>query len=64
MTIELKVPDMACDACAETITEAVQNLDAQATVKADPQTKQVSIETKLAESSVKEAIKSAGYNPA
>ena len=63
MTIQLKVPDMACGACAQSITEAIQNLDSQATVQANTDTKQVTIETQASESSVREAITSAGYNP-
>ena len=64
MTIQLKVPDMACGACAKTITEAIHSLDSQATVKADPQTKEVTVETQASESSVREAIAAAGYSPA
>ena len=64
MTIQFKVPDMACDACAKTITQAILALDSQATIKADSQTKQVTVETQASESSVKEAIAAAGYNPA
>ncbi len=64
MTIQLKVPDMACGACAETITEAIHNLDSQATVKADPQTKEVIVETQTSESSIRNAIAAAGYSPA
>ncbi|VEP16565.1 Copper chaperone [Hyella patelloides LEGE 07179] len=63
MTIQLKVPDMACSVCAKNITEAIQNLDSQATVQANTDTKQVNIETQASESSVREAITSAGYNP-
>ena len=63
MTIQLKVPDMACDACAKSITQAVLTLDSGAIVKADVQTKQVTVETEAAESSVRKAIAKAGYNP-
>ena len=63
MTLELKVPDMACDACAKNITQAVLALDSQAIVQADSQTKQVTVETSLSESSVRIAIANAGYNP-
>ena len=35
MTIELKVPNMACGACAKTITQAVIKLDPKASVKAE-----------------------------
>lgn len=63
MTLEFKVPDMACDACAKNITQAVLALDSQAIVQADSQTKQVTVETSLSESSVRKAIANAGYNP-
>ncbi|MCA1990675.1 MAG: heavy-metal-associated domain-containing protein [Coleofasciculus sp. S288] len=61
MTVELKVPSMACSACADTITKAVKTVDANATVQADPKTKLVSVETQASEAAIKEAIASAGY---
>ena len=61
MTIELKVPNMACGACAKTITQAVIELDPKASVQANPKTKQVIVNTKASESSVKDAIAAAGY---
>ncbi|WP_036487996.1 heavy-metal-associated domain-containing protein [Myxosarcina sp. GI1] len=64
MNIQLKVPDMMCGACGETITKAILTVDPKASVKADPETKQVTINTEASESSVKEAISSAGYSPA
>ncbi|WP_019499512.1 heavy-metal-associated domain-containing protein [Pseudanabaena sp. PCC 6802] len=60
-TIELKIPSMACSACADTITKAVKALDASATIQADLTTKLVSITTTQAESEVKGAIAAAGY---
>ncbi len=64
MTIQLKVPNMACAACGKTITKAIQAIDSQAEVQTDPQTKQVTIESNASESSVREAIAAAGYPPA
>lgn len=63
MTIELKVPDMACGACVQAITEAINKLDNQASVIADTQTKEVKVETQVSESSVRNAITEAGYSP-
>jgi copper chaperone len=63
-TIQLTVPDMACGACATTITEAIHNVDSQAAVQADLKTKQVTIASSASASSVKEAIVAAGYSPA
>ena len=51
----------AYGACAKTITQAVIELNPKATVKADPQTKQVIVNTKVSESFVKDAIAAVGY---
>jgi copper chaperone len=59
--MQLNVSNMACSACAETITQAVLALDSTAKVNADLQTKQVSIETQVTEDLVKQAIATAGY---
>ncbi|MDM9381731.1 heavy-metal-associated domain-containing protein [Chlorogloeopsis sp. ULAP01] len=61
MTLQLKVPDMACSACADTITKAVQAIDASATVQADTKTKIVLVETNAPETEIKNAIANAGY---
>jgi copper chaperone len=60
-TIELKIPSMACSACAETITKAVKALDDSATIQADLTTKLVSITSTQAEPDIKSAIAAAGY---
>lgn len=64
MTLQLKVPNMACSACAETITKAVQSIDPSAIVKADPKTKLVEIETQAAKSTIEQVITEAGYTVA
>lgn len=61
MTLQLTVPDMACSACVNTITQAVTAIDPSAQIAADPKTKQVNIETQAAETAIKEAIVAAGY---
>jgi copper chaperone len=61
MTLEFNVPNMACSACATTITNAVTAIDPTAKIEADPKTKQVKIETQQPEATVKEAIVAAGY---
>jgi len=61
MHLEFKVPNMACSACAETITKAVVAIDPMAKVDADPKTKQVKIETAQPEADMKAAIATAGY---
>lgn len=61
MTLQLTVPNMACSACAETITKAVQAVDPAAKISADPKTKQVNIETQALEPAIRAAIATAGY---
>ena len=61
MTIQLKVPGMACGGCGKTITKVVQSIDPTAEVQTDPKTKQVTVESNASESSVREAIAAAGY---
>ena len=61
MTLQLKVPKMACTACGDNITKAVQTVDPDATVQAEPKTKLVLVETQAAETAIKTAIAAAGY---
>jgi copper chaperone len=57
----LTVPDMACSACAETITKAVHEVDMSASVEANPETKAVVIDSSAADADLKQAIADAGY---
>ncbi|OYD95766.1 heavy metal transporter [Nostoc sp. 'Peltigera membranacea cyanobiont' 210A] len=62
MTLQIKVPNMACSACGDTITKAVLTVDPTATVQADPKTKIVLVDTNADETVIKEAITTAGYS--
>ncbi len=70
MTLQLTVPNMACSACADTITQAVkavsasrnsEGTDPAAQINADPKSKQVNIDTQANEAAVQNAIVTAGY---
>lgn len=61
MDLHYTVPSMACAACGDTIARAVQKIDPDATVRADPTTKRVDIDTRSPESEVKRALAAAGY---
>jgi copper chaperone len=61
MTLQLKVPNLACGACINTVTKAIQSVDVTAKVEADAKTKTVNIETQHSEVEIKEAIARAGY---
>lgn len=64
MTLQLTVPNMACSACSDTIAQAVKAVDPTAIIQADPQTKQVNVETQASETAIKQAIVNAGYTVA
>ena len=62
--LNLRVRDMACSACADRITKAVQIVDPAATVSADTDTKAINITTSVAAEAVTSAIAQAGYTVA
>ncbi|MBD2307261.1 heavy-metal-associated domain-containing protein [Chroococcidiopsis sp. FACHB-1243] len=64
MTLQLKVPKLACGACINTVTQAIQSIDATAKVEADAKTKMVRIDTQQGEAEIKAAIAAVGYPPA
>ncbi|MEI2579125.1 heavy-metal-associated domain-containing protein [Scytonema sp. PRP1] len=64
MTLQLKVPNMACSACGKNITKAVKTVDPAATIQTDTKTKLVHIETQALKAAVTEAITAAGYTVA
>jgi copper chaperone len=61
MTLKLTVPNMACSACANTITNALKSIDINANIQADPKTKLVSVDTQASETTIREALAAAGY---
>lgn len=61
MTLQLKVPKIACAACVNTVTKAVKSVDATANVEVDTKTKMVNIETQKTEAEIKKALTNAGY---
>ena len=61
MTLQLTVTKLACSACVNTITKAIQSIDSTAIVQADLNTKLVSIETQISETKIKELIAAIGY---
>ena len=52
---------MACSACGETITKAINTVDAATNVQAASKTKLVNIQTQASEAAITKAITAAGY---
>jgi len=61
MTITLKVPSIACEGCATTITKAIQKGQEGAQVIVDVAQKLVSVETSATVAQIQQLIESAGY---
>lgn len=60
--LKLKVPDMSCGHCASTIEKAVKSVDPAARVTVDLGSSTVAVDTRADETTVCDAIKSAGYD--
>lgn len=61
MALKLKVPNIMCSDCAQTITEAITTMEPDAKVDVDVQAKTVSVESAASEETIKQAITAAGY---
>jgi len=56
MALKLKVPNIVCDGCAETITESITTMEPKVEVD-----KTVTVRTAASEETIKQAITAAGY---
>lgn len=61
MTTQLKVPNIACSACVDTVNKAIKSVDANATVEADTKNKIVNVQSQQSEAKIKEIIAEVGY---
>lgn len=61
MSLLLKVPNITCSDCVETITEAITTMEPDAKVDVDVKAKTVSVESEASEETIKQAITSVGY---
>lgn len=59
--ITLNVPSIACEVCAKTITTAIKNIDSEAEVKIDVDTKIVQVNTNQTLDIIRKAIIEAGH---
>lgn len=64
MMLKMTIPSMSCGHCVKSITETVQQLDANAVVEADTDSKQVSVSSSASDAAVIVALTEAGYPPA
>ncbi|MBD1837983.1 heavy-metal-associated domain-containing protein [Coleofasciculus sp. FACHB-64] len=61
MALQLKVPTIACNGCAETITDTIHTMEPDAKVDVDVKAKTVTVEAQASEETIKQAIVAAGH---
>lgn len=62
--LECTIEDMTCNGCVKRITQAIHKLDENATISTDLTTKNVTIQSELADqSSISKALSAIGYEP-
>lgn len=61
MAMQLKVPSIVCDGCADTITKAIKTHEPNANVNVDIANKTVTVETGASEESIKQVITAVGH---
>ena len=59
--IDLKVSSIVCDGCASTIEKAILTHEPEAKVDIDIEAKQVKVDTKASEASIKQIIVASGH---
>lgn len=59
--MKFKVPSIACDGCAKTITDEILTHESDAKVDVDVKEKTVSVETGASEESIKQMIVAVGH---
>lgn len=59
--MELKIQNMTCGGCARSVTKAIQSVDPNAKIEADPATRAVTVETGAALATLQKALEEAGY---
>ena len=59
--VQLKVPSIACDVCAKTITEGILQQEPDSKVAVDVTSKTVRVETEASEESIRQIITTVGH---
>ncbi|EKF18359.1 heavy-metal-associated domain-containing protein [Nitratireductor pacificus] len=59
--MELKIENMTCGGCARSVTKAIQSVDPNAKVEADPAARIVKVETEASAAAVQTVLDEAGF---
>ena len=61
MAIQLKVPSIVCEGCADTITQEIKVHEPEAKVEVDIEKKTVTVETGASEEAIRQVITAVGH---
>ncbi|MBH1404488.1 heavy-metal-associated domain-containing protein [Stenotrophomonas maltophilia] len=61
--MEFHVEGMTCGGCARSVTKAIELVDPQASVQADPASRRVQVQTSASEAQIVTALTDAGFPP-
>ncbi|WP_019661430.1 heavy-metal-associated domain-containing protein [Stenotrophomonas hibiscicola] len=61
--MEFHVEGMTCGGCARSVTKAIELIDPQASVQADPASRRVQVQTSASEAQIVAALTDAGFPP-
>ncbi|MEX4010035.1 heavy-metal-associated domain-containing protein [Neoaquamicrobium sediminum] len=59
--LRFNIPNMTCGGCAGSVTKALQSVDAQARISADPGSREVTVESAADEQRFLAVLEEAGY---
>lgn len=59
--MQLKIENMTCGGCANSVTKAIQSVDPTARIETNPAARSVKLETTATSAALQKALEEAGY---
>ncbi len=59
--MQFHIENMTCFGCARSVTKAIQSVDQGAVIEADPENRQIDVETSVARAEIEAVLAEAGY---
>jgi len=61
--MQFHIDNMVCGGCARSVTKAIQSVDADAQVKADPPSRRIEVASCASQEQIAAALRAAGFAP-
>lgn len=61
--MQFHIEDMTCSGCVRGVTRAIQAVDPQAVIHADPPTRKLEVTTTVSRDKIEAALRDAGFPP-